>query len=237
MIAGLHVGNPRAHLLHDAGRLVAEHRGYGVRILALHEMQIGVAQSSRGGPHQHVARTNRANLDFVDDEVAGDAFEHSRLHHFDTKPPDPLEPLPSGRRSGRERDEAELCAVGVCHHGERSGADIVRVAREMSAELLDEPDRGRQVVDPEIEMDACLSGLRFRDRLEVEHRTAGRRRSEDVPAVVTLDRFQTEEPTPERRRPLGIAGINGCVRPRELRCIHVHSSRPQRHFAENLAAW
>ena len=45
VIAGLHVRDLRAHRLDDAGRLVTEHGRHRVRVLALHEVEIGVAQA------------------------------------------------------------------------------------------------------------------------------------------------------------------------------------------------
>ena len=47
VIAGLHVRDLRADGLDDAGRLVAEHRGHRARVLALHEVEVGVAQARR----------------------------------------------------------------------------------------------------------------------------------------------------------------------------------------------
>ena len=84
MIAGLHVRDLRADGLDDAGRLVAEDGGHRVRVLALHEVEVGMAQSRGSGLHQHLVRTHRADLDVVDDQLAGDGFENGSFHGGDT---------------------------------------------------------------------------------------------------------------------------------------------------------
>ena len=80
MIAGLHVGHLRADRLDDAGRLVTEHRRHRARVLALHEVEVGVAQPGGDRPHQHVVRTDRADLHVVDDQLTGNVFEHGSFH-------------------------------------------------------------------------------------------------------------------------------------------------------------
>ena len=88
VITGLDVRNLRTDGLDDTGRLVAEHRRYRRRILALHEVEVGVAQSRGRRLHQHLVRADRADLHVVDDELTGDVFENSSLHPGDTNQSD-----------------------------------------------------------------------------------------------------------------------------------------------------
>ena len=71
VVAGRDVGDLLADGLDHAGRLVAEHRRKAARVQALHEVEVGVAQTRGDGAHEHLARTDRAELDVVDDELAG----------------------------------------------------------------------------------------------------------------------------------------------------------------------
>ena len=100
VIAGLHVGDLRADRLDDAGRLVAEHRRHRARVLALHEVQVGVAQPRGGGLHQHLVRTDRADLHVVDDQLARDGLENRSFHRADNNEPDRTPP-PRGNRNSR----------------------------------------------------------------------------------------------------------------------------------------
>ena len=90
VIAGLQVRDLRADRFDDAGRLVAEHRGYRARVLALHEVEVGVAQAGGDRLHQHFVRADGADLHVVDDQLAGNVFEHSSFHHGDTNEPGPI---------------------------------------------------------------------------------------------------------------------------------------------------
>jgi len=83
MIAGLQVRHLRADRLDDPRRLVAEHRRYRARILAFHEMEIGVAQSRGGRLDQHLVRADGADLHVVDDQLTRDGLENRSLHRGD----------------------------------------------------------------------------------------------------------------------------------------------------------
>ena len=80
VVARLHVADLVADRLDDAGRLVAEHGGQRVGVLALHEVQVGVAQPGRGGADQHLARAGRADLHLVDLEAPGHGLEEGSTH-------------------------------------------------------------------------------------------------------------------------------------------------------------
>ena len=71
MVARRDVRDLLADGLDDARRLVSEHRGKGARVQALHEVEVGVAQTRGDGAHEHFVRTDRAELDVVDDELTG----------------------------------------------------------------------------------------------------------------------------------------------------------------------
>ena len=73
MIARLDVVDRRPDRLDDAGRLVAEHGGARVRVLALHEVQVAVAQPGGDGADEHLARTGFVDVDVLDVELTGDA--------------------------------------------------------------------------------------------------------------------------------------------------------------------
>ena len=54
MVADRDARAPRADLLDDPGRLVAEHDRHRIAQRALDDLEIGVAQPGRLDPHQHV---------------------------------------------------------------------------------------------------------------------------------------------------------------------------------------
>ena len=62
------------------GRLVPEHRGHGMRVQALHEVEVGVAQAGGDGAHENLVRGRCSDLHVVDDEHAGDLFENRSFH-------------------------------------------------------------------------------------------------------------------------------------------------------------
>ena len=80
MVAGLQVRDVGPDRLDHAGRLVPEHRRHRARVLALHEVEVGVADAGRDRLHQHLAGADRADLHVVDDELARDLFEHRCFH-------------------------------------------------------------------------------------------------------------------------------------------------------------
>ncbi len=59
---------------------MAEDGGARVRILALHEVEIAVAETSSDRLDQHFARTGLADLDVLDVELARNRVEDSSLH-------------------------------------------------------------------------------------------------------------------------------------------------------------
>ena len=92
VIAGLHVRDLRPDGLDDPGRLVPEDRGHGARVLALHEVEIGVAQTRRGRLHEDLVRADGADLHVVDDQLTRDVLEHGSFHRADTNEADPGAP-------------------------------------------------------------------------------------------------------------------------------------------------
>ena len=73
MVARLHGADFRAHSLDDAGALVAQDGGKRVRVGALHEVEVGVAQTCGLGADEDLARTGLVDLD---------VFNLKRLAHF-----------------------------------------------------------------------------------------------------------------------------------------------------------
>ena len=80
VIAWLDVGDVLADRLDHAGRLVAEHARGRERIQPFHEMQVGMAQSGKGGAHQHLAPLRRRVLDVLDGERLMRLVEDGCLH-------------------------------------------------------------------------------------------------------------------------------------------------------------
>jgi hypothetical protein len=82
VVAGSDVGHLVADGLHHAGRLVAEHDRRHPRVLALHEVQVAVAEPGGGGADEHLPRAGRPDLHLVDLELARDLPEHrgANLH-------------------------------------------------------------------------------------------------------------------------------------------------------------
>jgi hypothetical protein len=71
VVARLHVGDVAAHRLDHTGCLVAGHgrrRGDGV---ALHKVELAVADARAGRTDQHLAGPGLVDLEILDDEVAG----------------------------------------------------------------------------------------------------------------------------------------------------------------------
>ena len=80
MVARLHVADLIADGLDDAGRLVPEHAGGGVDVLALGEVEVAVAHAGGGGAHQHLVRARFVDGDVLDFELAGDGAEYGGFH-------------------------------------------------------------------------------------------------------------------------------------------------------------
>ncbi|HVM52795.1 MAG TPA: alcohol dehydrogenase catalytic domain-containing protein, partial [Acidimicrobiales bacterium] len=80
VVTGLDVGDVGPDRLDDAGRLVAEHGGRRIRVLALHEVQVGVAAPGRGGLDEHLPWAGLVDLHVVDDELARDLLQNGSLH-------------------------------------------------------------------------------------------------------------------------------------------------------------
>ena len=66
VVAGLHVGHLLADFLDDAGGLMPEHRGRGIRIEAVDEMQVAVAHAAGDGLEQNFAVLRLVDLDVLD---------------------------------------------------------------------------------------------------------------------------------------------------------------------------
>ena len=66
MVARLQIGDGLADLLDDAGGLVTENRGRGMRIQSLDEMQIAVAHAGRGGADEDLVILRIIDVDLLD---------------------------------------------------------------------------------------------------------------------------------------------------------------------------
>ena len=80
MIAGLHVGHLFADFLDDAGGLVAEHGGRGIRVEAVDEMGIAVAYAAGDGFDQDFAVLGLVELDVLDTEGHVGPVENCGFH-------------------------------------------------------------------------------------------------------------------------------------------------------------
>ena len=80
MIAGLHVGHLFADFLDDAGGLVAEHGGRGIRIEAVDEMEIAVAYAAGDGFDQDFAVLGFVEFDVLDTERQLGPVENGGFH-------------------------------------------------------------------------------------------------------------------------------------------------------------
>src|SRR5262249_19725962 len=80
MVARLRVGHVLADGFDDACGLVAQHDRKGARVLALHEMQIAVAQPGRHRAHEHLAWAGGVDLDLVDLELARALTQNGCAH-------------------------------------------------------------------------------------------------------------------------------------------------------------
>ena len=58
----------RSHLLDDAGALVPQHDGKLGRVDPLGDVEVGVADTARRHPHEHLAGLRRVELELLDDE-------------------------------------------------------------------------------------------------------------------------------------------------------------------------
>ena len=66
MIARLQIRDRLADLLDHAGGLMTEDRGRGKRIVAVHEMQVAVADARRGGAEQNFVVARIVDIDLLD---------------------------------------------------------------------------------------------------------------------------------------------------------------------------
>ena len=80
MIARGEVGHVLAQFLDDAGRLVPERHRHRPRPVAVDDGEVGVAQSGRHDPHQHLAPAGRIELDFLDRERLGSSIGRLCAH-------------------------------------------------------------------------------------------------------------------------------------------------------------
>jgi hypothetical protein len=74
MTSGRDAGDAGADVLDDA--LVPEHHRQASGDLALHDVQVGVAQPGVRVPDQHLARARAVELDLLDLERAADLVQH-----------------------------------------------------------------------------------------------------------------------------------------------------------------
>ena len=80
VITRLDVADHRPDGFDDAGRLVPEHGRALIGVLALHEVQVAVAETSRDGANENLSRSRLTDLDVFDLEMARDVVENSGAH-------------------------------------------------------------------------------------------------------------------------------------------------------------
>jgi hypothetical protein len=86
VVARLHGADFRADLLDDAGALVAQHRRQRVRVGALHEVQVGVAEAGGLGADQHLVRARLVDLDVFDLKRLAHFAQHGGFHAIAAAP-------------------------------------------------------------------------------------------------------------------------------------------------------
>src|SRR5438552_2943800 len=124
LVATPDVGHVRANRLDDAGRLVTEHRGGRVDVLALDEVQVAVAHPGGRRPDQHLAGTGRVERHLLDHERRRDLSEHGCLHGY---------PLDRGWRANRIRGALATRQWGWAVRGRVVGAGARQAGRAGSA--------------------------------------------------------------------------------------------------------
>jgi cytosine/adenosine deaminase-related metal-dependent hydrolase len=82
VVARLHRAHLGAHGLDDAGALVAQDGRQRVRVGALHEVQVGVADAGRRGADQHLVWPGLVDLHVLDLKRLSDFAQHGGLHGF-----------------------------------------------------------------------------------------------------------------------------------------------------------
>src|SRR5216683_7817016 len=68
MVARLDIADRLADFLDDSRRLVAEHRGGRMGVVAVDEMKVAVAYAAGNGPQQHLAILRPVDIDIFDSE-------------------------------------------------------------------------------------------------------------------------------------------------------------------------
>lgn len=117
--------------------------------------------------------------------------------------------------------DAKLNAFGVGHYADKPLIVGVLV-KSPSPEPLDERDGLLNIVDPQIEMHARLTELRFGHRLYVQHRSAPYRGTELEPTGQGLrSRWQIKNCAPKVSGTARIAVIEGHLGPCDRRPVHV----------------
>src|SRR6266851_10244327 len=80
MVARLDIAHRLADFLDDSCRLVAEHRGGRMRVVAVDEMKVAVAYAACDRPQQHLAILRLVDIDIFDSERLLWPMKHGGFH-------------------------------------------------------------------------------------------------------------------------------------------------------------
>ena len=80
VVAGLHVAHLGAHRLDDPGALVAHHDRRGDGVLALHEVQVAVAEPGGGRANEDLIGAGGVDGDLLEGQLSGDGMEDGSAH-------------------------------------------------------------------------------------------------------------------------------------------------------------
>src|SRR5712664_1877936 len=80
MVARLDIAHRLADFLDDSRRLVAEHRGGRMGVVAVDEMEVAVAYAARDRPQQHLAILRLVDIDIFDSERLLWPMKHGGFH-------------------------------------------------------------------------------------------------------------------------------------------------------------
>src|SRR5712692_6406051 len=110
MVARLDIAHRLADFLDDSRRLVAEHRGGRMGVVAVDEMKVAVAYAARDRPQQHLAILRLVDIDIFDSERLLWPMKHGGFHrgspYFTSFPErtDARTGTPSSRRPAKQQD-------------------------------------------------------------------------------------------------------------------------------------